>query len=53
MLKKKKKKDLFELSYNIQYQYVLRLQKLCYYSECVSDHSYSDVLYTYNIIILI
>lgn len=42
--KKGKKKDLFELCYNIQYQYVLRLQKLCYYSECVSDHSYSNVL---------
>lgn len=51
--KEKEKRDLFELSYNIQYQYVLRLQKLCYYSECVSDHSYSNVLYTYDIIILI
>lgn len=48
MVKKGKKKvlrDVFELCYNIiQYQYVLRLQKLCYYSECVSDHSYSNVL---------
>lgn len=48
MVKKRKKstsRDVFELCYNIiQYQYVLRLQKLCYYSECVSDHSYSNVL---------
>lgn len=31
---------------------VLRLEKLCYFAECVSDKSYSDVLYLNNIIII-